>query len=55
MKELTKVELKNVSGGYLGPIAAFFAGVVLSGLVGEVILDGPSKCIAEFKDGWNNY
>jgi len=50
MKELEKSELQDVKGGFL----PFLGGIILGGLVSELLFEGPSKCWADFKRGFNS-
>jgi len=51
MKELNEMELREVDGGWFLFVAGFLAGVVASGLVGELITEGVSKCYDNFMTG----
>ena len=51
MKELNEMELREVDGGWLMLVACYLAGVVTSGLVGELITEGVSKCYDNFMTG----
>jgi hypothetical protein len=53
VRELTNCELQ-MNGGFLFPVGKFVGFVILSGLVGELIIEGWEKCKADFIEGWNS-
>lgn len=53
VRELTSHELQ-LKGGFLFPVGKFVGLVILSGLVGELIIEGWEQCKADFREGWNS-
>lgn len=53
VQKLSGLEMKNCNGG-LYWLVPFLAGVIASGIVGEVIRDGVKQCIDDFKAGFNS-
>ena len=51
VQELNATEMREVEGG--GVVLAFLAGVIVSGLVGELIFEGPKSCWDSFQKGLN--